>query len=176
MWTEADGSQAMDTERLDQLLLPEYNFQLIKGPRGEALHLRGANRHAAYEQQQKQTVTIKYVDGIIDKEQVWTLEPDPECIVNDARSEPRFKPRLARHREDIDTPFKAWYNAAVSQGWLSKMEMYFNQRLDGQSHSTRKTSRGELVRFLLYDGRSGSTAWHPLPRVMETGEGTEGHF
>ena len=130
-WTEADGSQACDTERLDQLLLPEYDFKLIKGPRGEALHLRGAAAREAEAQQPKETVVIKYLDGIIEKEQVWTVEPNPECIVKDARTEPRFKPRLARRVASIDTPFKAWYNSAAPLEMFVKMEMYFNQRLDG---------------------------------------------
>jgi hypothetical protein len=32
------------------------------------------------------------------------------------------------------------------------MELFMNQRLDGRTHKTRKTSRGELVRFLCYMG------------------------
>ena len=33
---------------------------------------------------------------------------------------------------------------------LDKMESWFDQRLDGKSHDTRKTSRGEIVRFCCY--------------------------
>ena len=43
-WTEPDGSMRWDLEDLQILLLPEIDFKLVKGPRGEALLLRGAAR------------------------------------------------------------------------------------------------------------------------------------
>ena len=72
-----------------------------------------------------------------EKVQVWTIEPNPECISEDARLLPRTKPTLARRKEDVDTPFKAWYNAAVSHEMFDAMEQFFNQRLDGRTPAPR---------------------------------------
>ena len=33
LWTEADGSKTYDTENLDVLLKPTYDFKLLRGPR-----------------------------------------------------------------------------------------------------------------------------------------------
>ena len=48
-WTEADGSTRYDVEDLHILCLPLHTFELLKGPRGEALLLRGeaAREHEA---------------------------------------------------------------------------------------------------------------------------------
>ena len=147
-WTEADGSMAHDSEDLHILLLPHVNFKLLKGSKGEALLLRGQARAEHQARVPKKTVSIPYTVGAVTRQQVWTIEDDPEAIVTDARTEPRSKPQLARRRDDIKTPFDCWYNAAVSHKMFDKMELAFNQRLDGKSYETRKTSRGELVRFV----------------------------
>ena len=76
------------------------------------------------------------------------FEDDPEAIKVDERKAPRTKPQLARSREVIKTPFECWYNSAVSHEMLDKAERYINQRLDGKKRETRKTSRGEIVRYL----------------------------
>ena len=146
-WTEADGSEAHDTEDLHILLLPHIKFKLLKGAKGEALMLRGQARAEFQARAPKRTVTINYTVGTTVRQQVWTVEDDPEAIRIDARTEPRSKPTLARRIENIKTPFDCWYNAAVSHEMLDKMEIYINQRLDGKSHENRKTSRGEVVRF-----------------------------
>ena len=41
-WVEPDGSKKWDSERLHVLLA--HGFKLVKGPRGEALRLRGVAR------------------------------------------------------------------------------------------------------------------------------------
>ena len=175
-WTEADGSTRYDVEDLHILCLPLHTFELLKGPRGEALLLRGETAREYEAAQPKETVCIKYLDGIIEKFQVWTVQPDPECISIDARKEPRTKPKLARRREDIDTPFKAWYNAAASHEMFDDMETFFNQRLDGRTHPTRKTSRGEVVRFCCYMGGLACNPGVPLTQMWKVVKGAKDIF
>ena len=163
-WTEADGTKAYDCEKLDMLLLEKHEFKLLLGARGEALRLRGQAARDFEEAQPKRKVTIPYKDGAIQREQVWTVEPNPEAIVEDARKEGRSKPALARRKDEVDSPFKMWYNGAVSQKWLNYMELYFNQRLDGKTHIHRKTTRGEIVRFL---SMMGAVALRPAVPVRK---------
>ena len=148
VWTEKDGKEVHDIEDLHMLLRPHCRFKLVKGPKGEALRLRGQSRVDFQSQQPKRTVTIDYTVGAQTKKQVWTVEDDPEAIKVDERKAPRTKPLLARSREVIKTPFECWYNSAVSHEMLDKAERYINQRLDGKKRETRKTSRGEIVRYL----------------------------
>eukprot|EP00966_Prymnesium_polylepis_P157993 3651839-Prymnesium_polylepis.1 len=175
-WTEADGSTRFDVEDLHILCLPHVGFKLLKGPKGEALLLRGeaAREHEAV--QVKETIEIKYTAGIIEKVQVWTVEPNPECITVDERKEPRSKPKLARRKDDINTPFKAWYNSAVSHKMLDKMESCFNQRLGGAAHATRKTSRGELVRFCCYMGAIACEPGRPVRKMWQRVKGPKDVF
>ena len=147
-WTEADGSTRYDVEDLHIFCLPLHTFELLKGP--------------------KETVSIKYLDAIVEKLQVWTVEPNPECITAGARTQPRTKPQLARRREDIDTPFKAWYNAAASHEMFDSMEKFFNQRLDGAAHKTRKTSRGEVVGWCCYMGAISCAPGTPLEKMWNS--------
>ena len=166
-WTEENGETNWDTEDLHILLLEQCAFKLLKGPRGEALHLRGTAAREHEAAQPKQIVKIPYVEGAENKEQEWVVEPHPESIVNDARQEPRYQPKLARRKEDIDTPFKAWYNAAVSHKMFAKMEAYFNQRLSGTNHDNRKTSRGELVRFCCLMGALACSPGKPVRKMWQ---------
>jgi hypothetical protein len=174
-WKEPDGTEKYDTEDLHILLRAEMLFKLVVGPRGEALYLRGAARVEHDAAQPKRTVTIKYTDGAIEKEQVWTFE-SPHAIVDDARTEPRFKAKLARRVEDIGTPFECWYNAALSHPMLSQMELFMNQRLDGKRHETRKTSRGELVRYLCYMGAIATQPGKPVRSMWQRAKGPKDCF
>jgi len=99
-WTESDGTIVHDIEDLHILLRPEMKFVLVKGPRGEALHLRGAALVEHEEATAKETVDVKYLCGGLEKVQVWTVE-SPEAITNDARKEPRDKPKLNRRPQDL---------------------------------------------------------------------------
>ena len=166
-WTEADGEKRYDVEDLHILLLPQCEFKLLKGSQGEALLLRGAARATYAAQQPKRKVSIKYTEGALEKEQVWEVEDDPEAITSDARTEDRYPPRLARRSDQITTPFDAWYNAAVPHAMLVKMEKFFNQRLDGQKHENRKTTLGELVRFMSYMGALSLQPGTPLREMWK---------
>ena len=175
-WTEADGSMAHDSEDLHILLLPHVNFKLLKGSKGEALLLRGQARAEHQARVPKKTVSIPYTVGAVTRQQVWTIEDDPEAIRTDARTEPRSKPQLARRRDDIKTPFDCWYNAAVSHKMFDKMELAFNQRLDGKSYETRKTSRGELVRFVGMMGALALQPGLPLSKMWKRVKGAKDIF
>jgi len=48
----------------------------------------------------QETVGVKYLCGGLEKVQVWTVE-SPEAITNDARKEPRDKPKLNRRPQDL---------------------------------------------------------------------------
>ena len=100
-WKEADDSEAHDTEDLHILLLPHCEFKLLKGSKGEALVLRGQARAEFEAHATKRTVTIDYILGVTTRQQVWTVEDDPEAIRIDARTEPRSKPTLARRVDDL---------------------------------------------------------------------------
>lgn len=169
-WMEADGEQAYDIEDLHMLLLPQMEFKLLLGPKGEALHLRGAARVEHEAAQPKRTVSISYLAGAEERVQVWTYE-EPDAVRIDARTEPRDRAVLARNKEDISTPFEAWYNAAVSHEMFVNYELWFNDRLDGKTHDTRKTSRGELVRFCGYMGAMALYPGTPLRKMWQQVKG-----
>ena len=63
VWTEKDGKEVHDIEDLHMLLRPHCRFKLVKGPKGEALRLRGQSRVDFQSQQPKRTVTIDYTVG-----------------------------------------------------------------------------------------------------------------
>ena len=170
-WQEANGEFKYDIEDLHMLLRPEYGFKLELGPKGEALHLRGAARVEFEATREKETVDIPWMDGAMERTQVWTVEEDPEAVNVDERKQARDKPKLARDKKDINTPFKAWYNAAQSHKQLDLMERYFNARLDGSSHATRKTSRGELVRFCSLMGAIALAPGTPVSQMWKRVKG-----
>ena len=147
-WQEPDGTWKYDTDDLHTLLA--HGLKLIKGPRGEALHLRGAARAEAAAAATKRTIDVPYLEGALPKVQTWTVEPDPEAIVVDARTAPRFRATLNRRTEDVNTPYKMWRNAMLPPKLVDNMMAAFNLRLDGKSRRTRQTSKGEVVRFLSY--------------------------
>ena len=175
-WTEADGTKRFDIEDLHVLLLPHCRFKLLRGPKGEALRLRGQALHDFQSQQTKRTVSIEYTVGATTRQQVWTVEDDPEAIKVDERKAPRSKPALARSRDIMKTPFDAWYNAAVSHELLDKMEKFFNQRLDGKTRESRKTSRGELVRYMCYMGAIALRPGTPVKKMWQPVRGRKDIF
>ena len=110
-WIEADGSEKYDVDALVHLL--EHDFQLLKGPRGEALLLRGAAAREAAAAAPKETIDVKYMDGAMERTQTWTIEPSPEAIDADARKEARHGATINRRKDNIDSPFKMWYNGML---------------------------------------------------------------
>lgn len=148
-----------DTEYLDQLFHPEVELQFLPYANGKpAPRLTG--RAYAREQREetdaapKETVTIEYKDGSVTKQQVWTVE-SPQAIVTDQRQEEFTEPVLNRPLSTLNTPFKMWWNAACPRKLVAKMVTFFNQRLDGKDSSnprSRKTTEGEVVRFICYMG------------------------
>ena len=85
---EPDGTWKYDTDDLHTLLA--HGLKLVKGPRGEALHLRGAAREEAEAAAPKRTIDVPYVDGAVDRVQTWTVEPNPEAVTVDARAGSRI--------------------------------------------------------------------------------------
>ena len=77
-----------DTDDLHTLLA--HGLKLLKGPHGEALHLRGAAREEAEAAAPKRTIDVPYVDGAVDRVQTWTVEPNPEAVTVDARAGSRI--------------------------------------------------------------------------------------
>ena len=148
LWEEAEGGEAHDTTSLHQLL--EHNFVLVRGPRGEALNLRGANAAEAAAAQPKRTIDVKYMAGAEERTRTWTVESNPEAITVDARTAPRFRASINRRPQDIDTKYKFWRNAMLPPKLIDNAERFFNLRLDGKSRRTRKTTKGEIVRFFSY--------------------------
>ena len=118
-WIEADGTPVWDTDTLHVLLAND--FKLLLGPRGEALHLRGAARIEEEARQTKTTIDVPYKDGALEKIQTWTVEPNPEAITEDARKEPRHRATLNRRSQDVDTPYKMWGNAMLPPALLDKV-------------------------------------------------------
>ena len=53
------------------------------------LRLRGAAAREAAAAAPKEVIEVKYMDGAVERVQKWTVETDPEAIVNDARTSPR---------------------------------------------------------------------------------------
>lgn len=139
-WTESDGTAVWDSDTLHVLLAND--FKLLRGPKGEALHLRGAAQLKKKRRSRtKRKISVPYKEGALEKVQVWTVEPNPEAISVDARKEPRHKASLNRRAQDVDTPYKMWRNAMLPPLLLDNVVKYFNLRLDGKSHKTRKTSK-----------------------------------
>ena len=159
-WLETDGSWKYDTEDLHMLLA--HGFKLTVGPRGEALLLRGAARAEEEAAAPKQTIDVPYKQGALDKVQTWNIEPNPEAITTDARTAPRFRATINRRPEDIDTPYKMWRNAMLPPKLLDNTISAFNLRLDGSTRRSRKTTKGEVIRFY---GYLAALAMHPgVPR------------
>ena len=147
-WREADGEWKFDTDLLHVLLA--HGLKLVTGPRGEALHLRGAQRAEAEAATPKRTIDVPYTDGGLSKVQTWTVEPNPEAITVNAREAPRFRATINRRTEDIDTPFKMWKNAMMPPKIIDEMVSAFNLRLSGKNRESRKTTKGEVIRFICY--------------------------
>ena len=171
-WQEPDGTWNFDTDDLHTLLA--HGLQLVSGPRGEALHLRGAARAAADAAVVKLTIDVSYQDGGLSKVQTWIVEPNPEAITVDARTEPRFRASINRRTEDINTPYKMWRNAMLPPKLLYNALTAFNLRLDGKTRVTRKTTIGEVVRFFSYlpalalmPGVPLRKAWQPVQGSKE---------
>ena len=171
---EPDGSWKYDTDDLHTLLA--HGLKLIKGPRGEALHMRGAAREEAEAAVPRRTIDVPYMDGSLSRIQRWTVEPDPECIKTDARTAPRFKATLNRRLEDVDTPYKMWRNAMLPPSLVDNTIAAFNLRLDGKSRRTRKTTKGEVIRFFsylpalaLHPGTPVKKAWQRIPGAKDVG-------
>ena len=167
-WVETDGTVNWDTDTLHTLCA--HGLKLVSGPRGEALHLRGAARlaHAAAAVTPKDTIDVSYEDGAIRKVQTWTIEPDPECIVEDARKKwPRNKATLNRRTKDVDTPYKMWRNAMLPPKLLSNCVAFANLRLDGKTHENRKTTDGEMIRFFCSMGALAMMPGVPLEKCWQ---------
>ena len=64
-WVEPDGSSNWDSDTLHVLLA--HDFKVLLGPRGEALHLRGAARVEEEARQPKRTIDVPYKDGLMEK-------------------------------------------------------------------------------------------------------------
>ena len=77
-WLEPDGTWKYDTDDLHTLLA--HGLKLLTGPRGEALHLRGAARVEEEAAAPKGTIEVTYTDGALEKVQTWTVEPNPEAV------------------------------------------------------------------------------------------------
>ena len=171
-WEEKDGTQMWDTETLHVLLA--HDFKLLVGPNGEALRLHGAAARAQEAATPLRTIDVPYKQGAIDKVQTWAVQADPECIIDDARTRPRSVPTINRRAEDINTPFKMWRNAMLPPALVSNMFRYFNLRLDGLTRVNRKTTIGEIIRFLcamgalaLYPGVPLEKCWQQLPGAKQ---------
>jgi hypothetical protein len=129
-WEEPDGTRKWDTDTVHTLLA--HGLKLETGPRGEALHLRGAARQFAQAAQAKATIDVSYTVGAVTKVQTWTVEPDPEAISVDARTEPRTRATINRRPQDVDTPYKMWRNGMLPPKLLDTALVCFNLRLDGR--------------------------------------------
>ena len=156
-----------ETEHLDQLFHPEVELQFEPyedGRPAPRLTGRAAAREARAEAHQgpAETFVVEYEEGSVSKQQVWTVEK-PDAITVDQRAGDGHewqKPKINRSLSSVNTPFKMWVNATLPMNLVSKMVTYFNQRLSGHvpegskrpSEWHRKTSMGEIIRFLSYMG------------------------
>ena len=93
-WVEPSGKEKFDVDALHDLL--PHNFKLVLGPRGEKLLLRGAARFEAAAATNKETIESKYKEGGRELVMIWVVEPNPEAVHVDARTEARFKASLNR--------------------------------------------------------------------------------
>lgn len=59
---------------------------------------------------------------------------------------------------------------------LEKMEKYFNQRLDGKTHATRKTSRGEIVKLMCMMAAAALRPGIPLRELWKRVKGPKDIF
>ena len=172
-WLEPDGTWKYDTDDLHTLLA--HGLKLLTGPRGEALHLRGAARVEEEAAAPKRTIEVTYTDGALEKVQTWTVEPNPEAVTIDARTAPRFRASLNRRKADVDTPYKMWRNAMLPPKIVDNTVAAFNLRLDGRWRRTRKTSTSEVIRFFSYlpaltiSGVPMKDAWTQLPKQKDIG-------
>ena len=146
-----------DTEHLDQLFHPEVDVQFLPYADGKpAPRLTG--RAAAREERrqeanlEKETFEVDYMDGSVAKKQVWTVER-PDAVTVDQRTQEWEKPTLNRVLTNLNTPYKMWLGAALPLNLVSKMVELFNSRLPGGAGANqRKTTSGEIIRFLSYMG------------------------
>ena len=90
--------------------------QLLKGPRGEALLLRGAAAREAAAAAPKRTIDVTYMDGVIEKTQTWTVEPDPEAINVDERMAWGVSLRMAAVLGALEAC------RGVQQGWRDRIQ------------------------------------------------------
>ena len=147
-----------DTEHLDQFFHPEVDLQFLQYADGKpAPRLTG--RAAAREQRRQdmdemvtETVDVEYMDGSVAKTQVWTVER-PDGVTVDQRTQDWQTPKLNRELTNLNSPYKMWMGAALPINLVSKMVTLFNSRLKGGSGADdRKTTAGEIIRFMSYMG------------------------
>lgn len=149
-----------DTELLDQLFHPDVDLTFLPYADGRpAPRLTGraaareARERAESERANAEEVVIDYIDGGTPKQQVWKVER-PDGITIDQRTEDWKKPSLNRSLNTLNSPYRMWSRAALPLGLLTKMQKYFNQRLDGETkeYDRRQTTIGELLQFFSYMG------------------------
>ena len=163
-----------DTEHLDKLLHPRADVRFEPFEDGRpAPRLTGraaAREHRAEaENLEKEKVEIEYEDGSQRKVQVWTVEL-PDAITVDQRKEPWVKPKLNRPLTSLNTPYKMWVNAALPIKLVDRMVTLCNQRLSGdgdvdRKYYYRKTTPGEIIRFLSYMGALAVERGEPIENM-----------
>lgn len=161
-----------DVEHLDQLLHPDVDLQFLPYANGRPpprLQGRAAIRELQAQQQAAvapETVIVEYDDGSVRKQQVWTVL-QPTAVTVDQRTEEWQKPKLNRELKSLQSPYKMWVQAALPINMVLQLQRFMNQRLTGakDDFKHRKTSPGEVIRFLSYMGALAIERGLPLDEM-----------
>ena len=164
-----------DVYSLPNLLAPALGLQLEKYANGMgAPKLTGralaeeqvaarragaaAGAPAGQEAAAPRVVDVEWMDGGVRRVQKWTVV-EPEAVTVDERSaagHEEYGMKLKRvlpnpEPTTLRTGYDFLFQWSVPPPFLTELEGFMNERLAGNTAYTRKTSKGELVRFLSYN-------------------------
>ena len=109
---------------------------------------------AAQREEPPQIVDVEWTDGSVRRVQRWTVV-EPEAVAVDQRKAAghgEFPMKLKRvlpnpEPSELRTGFDFLFQWSVPPAFLSELMGFMNERLDDSTTSTRKVTKGELVRY-----------------------------
>ena len=103
---------------------------------------------------ESQFVDVPWVHGGRPLVQRWRV-CEPEDITEDVRDAGEWQAKLKQvlpnpDPKELKTPYDFLFRWSVPPTFTTELVGFMNERLDGKSHATRKTTEGEVVQHLSY--------------------------